>query len=232
MKTITTVLLSATAVLFLSACGGGSSSSDTIVDDPIVDPTPDPTPSYTTLADLEFSTLNFTEYWHVLDSTLYSTMKFSNNYLYQDDGTPALVDDLSNDTEAALCQLTPPEIISWTYMCVRVFSSGAGAGYVLNIDSSGAIDGLFEYSSTGDTNEIAVGLLDSNLADAWVSGTITSDVSTVQSKVVNSEIDIQSKLSEFDSIIPQSIEQQSNSNSETVQKIDEMFNLILLKDEL
>lgn len=226
------VLLSVLAMSFVMVgCGGGGSSDSTTTESPTTEP-PTTEPTYTTLADLEFSTLNFTEYWHVLDITLFSTMGFTNNYITTSEGTPVLVDELNSHSDAAGCQLLTIQGLDWTYMCVRAWVSGAGAGYVLNIDSTGSITGLFEYSDTGDTDEIVAGLMSSDLADAWVTGTITSNVATKQSKVVDTVIDNQSKLSEFDSIIPQPIKQQSTSDSVMTEKLDEMFNQLILKDEL
>lgn len=214
------------AAILMTACGGGGSSSD-----PVVDPIVDPIQTYNTLGDLEFKTLNFTEYWHVLDSYLYSTIRFANNYIYATDGTPLLVDELSSTIITSACQIAPVEL-GTTYMCLRVFDSGAGAGYAINIDSSGSITGNYEYSATGDATEIVIGLLDRDLADAWITGTVSSNVATTKTMKISNTIDNQAKLSEYDSIIPQPIKQQSNTNSETVQKIDEMFNLLMLKDEL
>ena len=201
-----------------------------------------PPPSYTTLTDLEFKTLNFSEFWHVVWKTTYSSMIFSNHYISYDDGRPMLVDNLSDSVTTSGCVIAPVEL-GRTYMCLSMLSHGAQAAYAIDIDSTGHITGNFEYSPTGDTYELMEGIADWNLADAWVTGTVSSSVAgvtgtvsstvaTAQTKVINTEIDNQAKYSEFDSIIPQPLKKQSNNNSEIAQKLDEMFNQLMLKNEL
>lgn len=246
MKQIKTILLAGSVTFLLSACGGGGSSSGRGAPTapitptaPIPLPTPIPLPatptppSYNTLLDLEFKTLNLDEYWHRLDNYTYTTMTFSNNYYAGTDGD-VLIDDYvpASSGSARICDLAPVST-EFTYLCLMIYQSGNMEAHGLNINSSGDVSGNYEFSIGGDISELAEGLANRDLAAAWVTGNVVSNIS-VSPKKLSSSIQDDDKLKrvEFDAVIPQPLKKQATNNSEIAQKLDEMFDQLMLKDEL
>ena len=175
MKKITAIVLSGTAALFLSACGGGSSSSST--------PVAPVEPLYSTIQDLEFKTLNMKEVWASIGRASYTTMKFTNDYRYTSAGKPALIDDTSSAYYVKLCGETSagavgPNGEELTYLCAGVFRSGAVAGWALSINNGGIITGNFHFSSIGDINAVAAGLVDPSIAHAHLEGGVSDTIAT------------------------------------------------------
>ncbi len=169
MKKLTTALLTGSALLLFTACGSsGSSSSGTTT--PVA-------PLYSTIQDLEFKTLNIKEIWNHSGEALYTTMKFTNNYIYKSDEKPLLVDNASSQYYAKVCGVAPADT-GYTYLCVGVFYNGGGTAWGINIDNGGIITGNFHYSPIGDTNAMAAALANPSTAHAYLEGGVSNTVAT------------------------------------------------------
>lgn len=232
MKKTTTILLVSLASLFFTACGGGGSSSDTPpITPPLITPLPvtplpvTPLPSYTTLSDLEFNTLHLTENWTTGD-IFNENMIFKNLYINSDSG-PILLDEGGFSNARASCAVT--QIESYTYLCLVLYDSGSVQAYGLNISSVGNITGYSEFSTSGDTAELVEGLVNTGLADAYMTGYISPTISNISAKSTSIDIDNNEvgKI-EADSILPQPMQKQSNTNSKISQQIDEISMQLLL----
>ena len=182
MKKITAIVLSGTAVLFLSACGSSGGSSSSTPDTPVA-PVAPVAPLYSTIQDLEFKTLNIAEVWNHSGNVYYTTMKFTNHYISTSSGTPTLIDDTSSSYYIKLCGMAPeggvgPNGEELTYLCLGRFGSGATMGWALSINNGGIITGNHYFSTTGDAEEAAAGLIHPSNAHGYLEGGVSDTVAT------------------------------------------------------
>ncbi len=192
---------------------------------------PSPPLSYTTLKDLEFTTLNIAENWKGGAGTTHTTMVFSNRY---SDSREGLIDDTSSSLYAKACAVTKGQGI--TYVCVGLFSSGEAAGWGINIDSARNITGNFEYSPTGDMNELVLGITNPNYSDASVSGKAHSNAVATNDKMASVNVVVANKSNEtnigqyveLDSMVqsPQDTMGTIQIDAELVQKLEDMYNTL------
>ncbi len=171
MKKVILAALAAMTMMAMTGCGGsgGSSSSDSYQ------------PSYTTIEDLEFSNLTMSNTWQHSGNTYYKTMIFTNNYNPYGDYHELLEDDSSSSYYTKACSMNTSDA-GHTYLCLGLYRSGSANAWSINIDRNGIVTGLYEFSSSGDTSELAYGLLDENYADAIVGGNINSTSPQSKSK--------------------------------------------------
>ncbi len=226
MKQIIGMLTSSVAIVLLSACGGGG-SNDTIIapistptHTPTHTPTPTPAPSYKTLNDLEFKKLDLDRNWK--SGTVTSkTFEFADTYM-EDTGKYALLqDELGTKDSISACTMSV-EGLSETYLCLNVLSHGAATAYGMSIDEDGKVTGIFDYSLTGNTYELADGLYYDWLDDGTISG--KADPVTQQ--------DTQEKIAEPEDISMEDdleISETSDTTNNAIlqQTIDDIYYILL-----
>ena len=234
MNKFTTVLLAGTAAIAMTACGGGGSGNTgggtqqppaNNPQPPANNPQP-PEETFYTLNDLEFSTLNFTEYWHAINDYTYDNINFTNEYLVDSEERTHIMGVDTSIREG--CTIAPPEL-GTTYMCLKLYDSGAIVGYAIDINSDRNIYGLAEYSNTGDVYEIAEGIMDSNLADMWVTGNLINyyaDTGNSRVKSITVENKNEIKLN-FDSNSPQEVKKQSTTDNNVSMAFEKLYDDLL-----
>jgi hypothetical protein len=220
MSTIKKMSASVLIAVLLTACGGGNSGD-------AVDPTPAPTPAptitpepplYTGLKDLENKALNLKRNWEGGEVTS-KTFKFTNHYIENTGKYNLLQDDLSSQDSISACML-PVEGVVDDYICMTVSAHGSATAYAISIDGNQNISGIFDYSLTGNTYELADGLYYDWLNDGYITGYTTIN----NTKNFNSD-DV--KLNK--SVSDESEVQDTTNNAILQQAIDDVYHILLSK---
>lgn len=160
------MLSSAIAAFVLTACGGGGgggyngSSSSSVAS------------SYKTVYDLAYKKLNLTERWQITNEITSSNYLFEANIQPTSDGD-VILDSRVSSASASIIGCMEDPVGFGTYSCMFMFDSGGVAIHVITINKNGSINGNFEYSSTGNVDELANVYTD--YCDAYVSGYVSSN---------------------------------------------------------